>query len=159
MAEELNPSEDRVADCEMLYRVVFDEDISRGENGAVVVGSQAFRDRYNRPSVDRAHLRNFNPRLARDTFGEDRGVIVIFAHEVRAISPLDAYDPKGNPIEGPQIDVEPKPVNEPDLPLNPAHAEIFGTPAIKKDNLFKRLNVRLSRIAEKHPELILWPLE
>ena len=159
MAEELNPSEDRVADCEMLYRAVFDDDIWRDEAGKIIVGSEAFRDRYNRPSVDRAHLCDHNSRLTRDYFGEDRGVVGLYAHEIRAISPLDDFDDKSNLIEGPQVDVEPKPIDEPDSIPNPAHAEIFGTPAIEKKGLFKRLRIRLSRIAQEHPELILWPLE
>ena len=159
MAEELSLSADRVADDELLYRVVYDNDIWRDEKGEVFVGPEAFRDRTNRPSVDRAHLRDYNPRLSRDAFGADRGIIGLYAHEVRAISPLDDFDSKGNVVDGPQVDVEPKPLDEPDSPPNPAHAEIFGTPAISSKGLFKRLRVRLSRIAQKHPELILWPLE
>ena len=159
MAEELGSPADRVADRELLYRVVYDDDIWRDEVGAIIVGSEAFRDRYNRPSVDRAHLRDHNPRLSRDAFGIDRGVVGLYAHEVRAISPLDDFDDKSKPIKGPQVDVEPKPIDEPGLVPNPAHAEVFGTPAIEKKALFKRLRIRLSRIAQKHPEFILWPSE
>lgn len=152
MAEELNAPPDAVGKHELLYRVVDANDLVALPEGKVQIRPEAFRDRFNRPSVDRAHLRNFDPNLSIVAFGADRGIVAIYAQEVRAISPLDDYDTKGNPITGPQVDVEPKPEEN-----NASHAEIFGTPVIEKDKLFKRLRVSLSRIAEGNYELVLWP--
>lgn len=150
MVEELNVFREIVSPDELLYRVVYASDLARKEDGKVEVKPEAFRDRYNRPSVDRAYLRNFNPHLSRDAFGSDRSIVALYAREVRDISPLDDNDEKGNPIAGPQIDVESKPEED-----NISHAEIFGTPIIEKKNLFRRLRVRLSRIAEQHQDEIL----
>lgn len=155
MVDELNTAHDFVNDDELLYRVVYAKHIVALPDGKVEIKSEAFGDRQKRPSVDRAHLRDFDPNLSRAAFGSNRGVVALYAREVRAISPLDAYDKNQNLIAGPQVDVEPKPIIDP--VSNVAHAEIFGTPAIEKDNLFKRLKVSLSRIAERHIESILWP--
>ena len=150
MVEELNVFRDFVSPDELLYRVVYASDLTRKADGKVEVKPEAFRDRYNRPSVDRAYLRNFNPNLSRDAFGSGRGIIALYTREIRAISPLEDNDEKGNSIEGPLIDVESKPEEH-----NLSHAEIFGKPTIEKKNLFRRLRVRLSRIAEQHQDQIL----
>ena len=143
-----------IDDEELLYRAVRSGEIVRTAQGKVEVKAEAFSDRKNRPSVDRAQMRNFDPCLTRDSFGFDRGVIMLYAHQVRSISPLDDFDASGATIRGPQVDVEHKP-----LPDNLAHAEIFGQPHIEKKSLFRRLRVALSRLAEEHSERILWPVQ
>ena len=151
--EQLRPSE--IADEELLYRAVRPNEIVRGHNGTIEIKPQAFDDRKNRPSVDRAHMVNYAPERTRDFFGPEQGVLSLYAYQVRAISPLSDFDEKGKPIIGPQVDVEPAPIMKP--PVNLAHAEICGKPHIEKAGLFKRLRLSLAREAAKNQSLILLP--
>lgn len=147
-----DPAQDHIESGEWLYRAVYANEVVRREDGSVEVKAEAFRDQHYRPSVDQASLREFEPHRTRDYFGADRAVVTLTAAQVRSISPLADYDSKGREVEGPQVDVEPVPLED-----NRAHAEIFGKPAIHRDKLFKRLRLSLSRLAEQHPDRVLWP--
>lgn len=96
----------------------------------------AFADRQRRPSVDRAHLRGFDP--VKTKFNSTDAVVSITAQKVRAIRG-SRNDAKGNPIQEYVADVEPKPEAD-----NPSHAEIYGRPEFDNDKLFRRIRESLA---------------
>ena len=59
--------DDVVADEENLYRSVLDisQNFPHDSQGIPQVSSQVFSDRFMRPSVDRAKLREYNPSLTK----------------------------------------------------------------------------------------------
>jgi hypothetical protein len=163
MAEKLTPSITTfVREEELLYRATESSEIWQEED-LVRVGPEAFRDPLNRPSVDRAEMRGFNPDLTRDYVCQDKsrpdcGIVALYSKQVRQISPLEQLDAKGQPVSGPQINVEHVPLPAEDTrPANDSHAEIFGSPHISAKNLFRRLKVRLAQEAEKNQDQILFP--
>lgn len=139
-------SDDFVQDDEILYRRIPSGRnlYKRKADGKIEISSQAFTDREQRVSVDRAILCNNNPEY---TLGSDSGgVISLIAREVRSIDELTRNDQKGNIIQKFKIDVEPAP-----LPDNLAHAEIYAIPAfadVDNKGAFHRLCRRLARLAE-----------
>lgn len=119
-------------------------------DGTVKPSSQAFSDRHQKPSVDRAHLCADGPAT---TQGDPRnGVLKIVAREVRAIATKSNKD--GQIIEY-QIDVHPDPLPETPLaPANPAHAEIRPTPEYATRGAFRKILEALALRADWqiHPE-------
>ncbi len=129
---------------ELLYRRV---PMGRGlyqvaDDGTIRISSQAFADRNQRPSVDRARLRNLDP--SRTQLDPTDGVISLLVGDVRAIDTLQQPDVHGN-ISQVAVDVEHVP-----LPDNHAHAEIYTVPPATK-SAFRRLRERLTQLANQHP--------
>ena len=98
-----------------------------------------------RPSVDRAHLRGFDP--SKTQFDLTDGVVGITASQVRAIR-ATRNDAGGKAVQEYVADVEPVPTEE-----NPAHAEIFGRPGFDNKSVCRRVCENLARVAtwELHP--------
>ncbi len=144
MADGLNVA--GVADTELLYRAVRAEYAVPDAENKPRISSQAFFDRYFRPSVDRAVLCGNNPDAT--GFAPTDGVVSLTAGAVRTLR-ATRNDKNGNPVQEYVADVEPVP-----LAGNPAHAEIFGRPAFDNDKAFRRLCDALSRRAswERLPE-------
>lgn len=133
------PDEDLVLDNEVLYRRVPDQ---KGnyvpENGSYRVSSAAFGDRSMQPSVDRATLRENDPKKCRWHLTDF--VASLVAHEVRNISTI----PK-------TIDVVPDPIeNHPKFPDNPAHALITADPEFlpNEKTTFRKLRQALARLCK-----------
>jgi len=130
-----------VANDETLYRrVQFGRDHYTVEQGVVRISSQAFSDSEFKPSVDRAILRDNNPRNAMKAATD--GILTLVASDVRSI-PLQRFNPDVEYL----VDVLPDAIeNDPELPDNPAHAKICTTPPCEK-NVFRRLKEALAQLA------------
>lgn len=141
-------TEDRVADDEVLYRrVPHRPGHFLDENGRVRVTSQAFSDRRFRPSVDRAKLCGHDPSHTRAAPTD--AVASLVARQVRGIDTVEQRNEKGEVILRHSIDVEPRPIrDDPVLPDNPAHAEIFAVPEFQNERTFRKLRESLALLAE-----------
>lgn len=131
---------DRVEDDETLYRSVVPNLWKQKNYGEFYLSSQAFADRRQRPSVDRAKLCGHDPSYAR--FRPSDYVCSLITRDVRAIDTVVRHDKKGVPQVRHNVDVEPVP-----LPDDPAHAEIYAVPEISGGRLFERLLERLAYLA------------
>jgi hypothetical protein len=139
-----------VKDDEILYRR-----IQAGRNlkvslpdGTFRLSSQAFSDPNYRPSVNRAELCNYDPKHTQ--MKPTDGVVSLVVHEVRAIDSIVQNDPKGQPIQTYNVDVEHVPE-----PENVAHAEIYMKPTTENRKVFHRLIERLAQLASQRP----WEIE
>jgi hypothetical protein len=142
-------ADDYISDDEQLYRNVRG-DPAKGEfyvneiTGHLKITSQAFLDRENqKPSVDRAKLVNFNPKVLRLA---GSGIVTLIAEEVRQIGSVKT---EGNGIQtiAHHVDVMPDPE-----PTNPAHALIIVDPdylsdPAKREKAFKLLRRALAKLA------------
>ncbi len=132
---------DHVADDEWLYCSVRQSEIIRdSDRRPVRVSSQAFGDRGQEVSVDRARLRNEDPSHAQRS--QTDAVAQLLTAEVRAIRTLAQRDEHGHESGVYSIDVRPDP-----LPENPAHAVIFADPRFASRSLFRKLQERLAYMA------------
>lgn len=129
-----------VQDDEELYRSV------RGnlkykeysiQNGKLRIESAAFMDRYRKPSVDRAKLKNFEPHLSQQSPTD--GVVSLKTIDVRAA------------VDGHAVDVIADPTSQ-----NPAHAKILIVDLelleskSKQKKAFKLLRIALAILANKN---------
>jgi hypothetical protein len=130
------PDPDYVADHEALYRSVRQEHLTY-ENGVLRAISEAFGDRNQRVSVDRAVLVDNNPQRTRKS--ETDAVAQLITSEVRGSLPR--RDAKSREVGAYAIDVIPEP-----LPDNKAHAVIYANPDFVSPNHFRKLRERLARI-------------
>lgn len=150
MAEE----NDFVADDELLYRRIPSRQrvavplYEYRDDGTIRIYSTAFSSRDLRISVDRAKLRNNNPREVQED--ENDGIVSLLARDVRSVVGLARKTADGNEIQF-KIDVEPVP-----LPGNDAHAEIYAVPGFDQDSkkFFRRLCERFAQIAEKRWQIL-----
>jgi hypothetical protein len=134
-------AEDRVDDAEWLYRSVGVSEILRDDLGNVVrVSSQAFADRQQEVSVDRATHCDHEPRRVQKSRSD--AVAELLTGEVRGIRSLIQRDAEGREIGLYTIDVRPDPLLE-----NAAHALIYADPRFASRSLFKRLQERLALMA------------
>jgi hypothetical protein len=145
-----------VADAEILYRR-----IPRVEglymiraDGTVKVSSAAFSDRSFRPSVDRAELCHYDPRITQREPLD--GIVSVVTHDVRSINTVVQNDKDGKTIQTFGVDVEYVPIlNHPTLPDNLAHAEIYTNPHCPNKSVFRKLAERLAQLANERP----WEIE
>jgi hypothetical protein len=138
---------DYVDDDEVLYRSVRLGDMKK-VGDALVPSSQAFTDRQWHPSVDRAKLRNNDPKQSQ--IGETDVVVSVVASTVRGIQTLRRLDENRCEVGIYVIDVRPDPIlpgNPEQLPPNPAHALIYAQPEFASKSLFRRLCERLAELA------------
>jgi hypothetical protein len=134
-------ADDRVDDAEWLYRSVRGSEILRNDAGqSMQVSSQAFGDRQQELSVDRASLCDHDPRRARRSPTD--AVVELLAGDVRGIRSLVQRDARGHESGLYIIDVRPDP-----LPENTAHALIYADPRFATRSLFKKLQERLAHMA------------
>jgi hypothetical protein len=123
-------AEDRVGDDETLYRSVRASEILRDPGRQIIrVSSQAFGDRNQEVSVDRAILRGHDPRGSQRSPTD--AVVELLTGEVRAICSLVQRDATSQELGLYTIDVRPDP-----LPDNPAHALIYADPRFASRSLF-----------------------
>jgi hypothetical protein len=127
---------DHVHDDETLYHVVVDDPRNfKVVNGELKLSSTAFGDRERRPSVDRAYLRDNDPRNSQ--WDPSDCIVSLITHEVRSV--VD--------VRPRAVDVIPDPIeNHPTLCDNLAHALIITKPAFDNDSQFKKLKKALTRI-------------
>ena len=136
-----------IGDEEILYRCIFyGKNLYSFKEGKLVISSQAFADRGQKPSVDRASLCNQEPSSTQKTVQD--GVISLTCIEVRMID-LAQKDSKGKEKFKYKIDVKSRP-----LPDNIAHAQIEPTPEYQTKSVFRKLRERLARIAEEREWVI-----
>lgn len=142
-----------VTDDEILYRrVPHDRNFLVVRDGKMRVSSQAFADRFFRPSVDRAKLCENDPRHTQRQ--QSDAVVSIVTGNVRAIDNITKTGSDGQ-VQKFDIDVEHMPiVNYPLEPDNLAHAEIHTKPECDK-NIFRKLKERLAQLANER----LWEIE
>jgi hypothetical protein len=134
-------ADDRVADEERLYRSVRSSEIMRDASGqALRASSQAFADRHQQVSVNRAALCDHDPRSTQKSRSD--AVVELVAGEVRALRSLLRRDDQGREVGLYTIDVCPDP-----LPDNTAHAVIYADPQFASRSLFKKLQEQLAYMA------------
>jgi hypothetical protein len=134
-------ADDWVADEERLYRSVRSSEILRDASGqALRASSQAFADRHQQVSVNRASWCDHDPRSTQKSRSD--AVVELIAGEVRAIRSLLRRDDQGREVGLYAIDVSPDP-----LPDNTAHAVIYAHPQFASRSLFKRLQEQLAYMA------------
>ena len=140
-------NKETISDEEQLYRSVCgelrDSEYTYDPTGRIKIRSNAFRDRNNIPSVDRANLREFNPSLSRLNVTD--GIVTLLTSDVRAIG--DVTTRIDETSVGHKVDVEYSP-----LAQNPAHSQIVVRPEYlgsktKQENAFYLLRVALARLA------------
>lgn len=118
------------------------------------VSSAAFSDPRFRPSVNRARMCENDPRETQKEPTD--GVVSVVTQDVRAIDTVVQNDSDGKPIRTFCVDVEHVPIfNHPELPDNPAHAEIYLIPQVSNKTVFRRLCERLAQLANARP----WEIE
>lgn len=95
-----------------------------------------------RPSVDRAKLLGYDPAKSKRP-GKDDYVVSFTVDEVKRIK-----------LPGRTVKVVAKPIeNEPDLPDNPAHAEITVDRPFETKGQFDKLKQALARVADSKWEI------
>lgn len=98
------------------------------------VSTAAFGDRSRQPSVDRAWLRDYEPRNSQHDPTDC--VVCLVAGDVRTVKDVAPRE----------VDVVPDPVQDHQtLPDNPAHALVVTDPALDNDSQFKRLKRALAK--------------
>ena len=139
---------DIVADDEIIYRCIFyGRDWYLIEADRVRISSQAFSDRNQMPSVDRATLQNHDPKQSQRN--PEDGVLSLVVADIRQIDSIQQLDAKGNLVQTYKIDV----VADPAVG-NLAHAEVRPNPKYQTKSVFRKLQERLAILAmqriEKH---------
>ena len=153
-------TQDYVSDDEELYRNVrgeedADESRINPNTGRLEFTSQAFLDRKSTPSIDRAKLKNFEPRQS--LLSDTNGIVSLITEEVRQIGTVVSKNKKGKNINH-AVDVihDPKP---PEDPQNKAHSLIVVEPKFlssdKQGKAFKLLRKALAILATRRG----WKLE
>jgi hypothetical protein len=133
----------------LIRRVPADSNCYDSSDGTLRLSSTAFNDLQRMPSFDRRKMRT-----SLDDCKNHRtdGLLLLIAHEVRAIKLLQT-DPKGKPTsDAHKIDVMHRPIeagNADGLAVNEAHSQIETAPSLG-DARFKKLKEALARIAQKH---------
>ena len=142
-----------IHDNEELYRSVRAK-IEDGEyyynEGKLVITSQAFRDRKQEPSVDRAKLRNFSPFLSKKS--DTDGIVSIITKDVRSIGDVSTTTDDRR-VTTHSVDVIYDPIY--DEPKNLAHSQITVKPEFfgsnnKQKNSFRLLRIALARLATEN---------
>src|SRR5438874_1795819 len=144
-------TDDPIADDEILYRRVLDgrDHYTVQNDGTIRVSSQAFYESGFRPSVDRAKLRDNDPKKTLGTFSG--GVASLVTHDVRSVAPIVQNDEKGHFVQLCRVNVEYMPIlNDPVEPDNDAHAEIYTNPPCNK-RVFRKLIEKLALLANARP--------
>ena len=146
---------DSVQNDEELYRSVRGKLEAKEysfDRGRLIILPAAFRDRYKKPSVDRAKLREFTPSLSK--LNETDGIVSIMANDVRSIGEVKTKV-QNDDIIAHAVDIIPDPT-----PENPAHSQIVVNPEFfgsknKQRNAFKLLQIALATLATQNG----WTLE
>jgi hypothetical protein len=134
-------AEDHVTDEERMYRSARASEVLHDASGRPVrVSSQAFGDRSQQVSVDRAVRCDHNPHFTQKSPSD--AVVELIAREVRAIRSLVQRDEQGREVGLYTIGVRPDP-----LPDNAAHAVIYPDPQFASRSVFKRLQEQLAQLA------------
>ena len=143
-----------VNDPEVLYRRV------KFGWATVVEGkwrltSQAFNDRFWKPSVNR---RLIEPDAAKSKEEASDGVVQLVASEVRAVTGIihNPQAPQGQQLTY-KLDVIARPIvanNEEGLPANAAHAQIESDPTVEARSRFDKIKDALGRLAEEREWVI-----
>ncbi|MUG97109.1 hypothetical protein F7734_34175 [Scytonema sp. UIC 10036] len=146
--------DDVVTDDELLYRCVFHGgNYYQMEEHGVRLSSQAFADRGQAPSVDRAKLCNHNPQWTQKNTND--AVVSLVAGDIRMIDDIVQKDAKGKEIiYAYKIDVHPRPLGD-----NPAHAQIEPSPAYQNRNVFRKVSEKLARLATERVAHHGWEIE
>ncbi len=132
-----------IGDNEIIHRCVFyGRNCYKIIENAAKITSQAFTDRSQKPSVDRAILCDFNPQYTQKTPRD--GVVSLVVQEVRLIDFIIQNDPKGNLEFLYKIDVIYCPLDN-----NIAHAQIEPNPEYRNDKPFRKLLERLVYLASQ----------
>ena len=140
--------ENPISDDEALYRRIPDDRgfVKKQLDGTFRISSQAFYEGGHRISVDRADLRENNPRQTLASYPGPAGVVSIKTGDVRAINGLVYHNKMQDLTQTFSVDVEPAPIfNDPNEPDNPAHAESTKPECPKK--VFQTLIERLALLA------------
>lgn len=148
-----NGESQKLVDAESLYR--------RAPKGCIVdtndgerISSTAFNDRGNKPSVDRAVLRN-SPEETKEEPTD--GIIEMTVADVRGIRDIRVTTPSTEPPTYYAVDVLHRPIAEDaanGVVANPAHSQIEASPHPHADSRFKKIKEALALIATKRGWLI-----
>ena len=139
-----------IRDDEVLYRSVRGK-LEDGEyffdRGKLRIRPAAFRDRYKKPSVDRAKLKGFDPYLSR--LDKTDGVVSLIVSGVRSIREVKTE------IKDEDVVVHTVNIVYDPTPTNPAHSQIVVSPEFfgsknKQKNVFKLLQIALATLATEN---------
>jgi hypothetical protein len=149
---------DIVTDDEVIYRCVFyDRGLYRIVDQRLQLSSQAFADRNQMPSVDRAALRGNDPTQTQKS--PEDGVVSLLTGVVRQIDTVRQMDAKGKLITQYQINVIADPiVGQAHMSDNLAHAEIRPTPQYQNKSVFRKLQERLALLATQRIDQQGWEI-
>jgi hypothetical protein len=143
---------DIVADDEIIYRCIFyGRDWYLVEADRMRISSQAFSDRNQVPSVDRAILQNHDPTQSQRN--PEDGVLSLVVADVRQIDSVRQLDAKGKLVQSYKIDVVADPVVG-----NLAHAEVRPMPQYQTKSVFRKLQERLAILAMQRIEQQGWDI-
>jgi hypothetical protein len=124
-----------VEDAEILYRSVRLSDGGyKDENGTIKISSSAFNDRKMQPSVDRATLKNNEPKNSQKSPTDC--VVSLITKDIRE----EKIERNGTEYV---LDVRPYPNEE-----NQAHAIIVSSPEYQNEKAFRKVKEKLSRLAK-----------
>lgn len=145
---------DVVGDPELLYRRIRPDGVVTVE-GKARLTSQAFNDRYKKPSVNRQKLR---PDPVQSKQDETDGVVQLIAAEIRGVTGI-LHNPEAAADKQVmyKLDVLPRPIavdNIEGLPENPAHAQIEADPNVETRTRFDKIKDALARLAERREWVI-----
>lgn len=140
-----------VQDEELLYRRIQYDCVSY-DQGQLRLSSQAFADRWLKPSVNRASIKP-DPKDSRVIDSE--GVAQLLAGEVRSVDTvLQPQQAPGQPQIPYRLDVVARPIppdNEENEPENLSHAQIESAPDLHNRSRFDKVKDSLARLAERRP--------
>jgi hypothetical protein len=146
---EIAMSDNSLSGDESVYRRIPDDRnwVNPQPGGTFKISGQAFWERSQRISVDRVLLCPNGPWHLLESYPGPAGVVSITVEEIHTIDDLTHKDKVSSLIQTFEVDVEAAPIiNDPDIPDNPAHAEICTKPKCPK-RVFEVFIERLALLA------------
>lgn len=146
-----------VDDEELLYRSISYtklKDYIQQTNDGIAISSQAFSDRWLKPSVDRAVLNNNDP--SKTQINPRDGIVSLLTSKIRKIDEVKRQSQDGENLTVYEIDVVHRPT-----PTNFAHAQIEPSPELetKDKNIFRKLTRSLAFLATQRIREYGWEID
>ncbi len=142
-------SDNSLSENESVYRRIPDDRnwVKPQPDGTFKISGQAFWERSQRISVDRVLLCQNGPWHMLDSYPGPAGVVSITVEEIHTINDLTHKDKLSGLTQTFEVGVEAIPIiNEPGIPDNPAHAEIYTKPKCPR-KVFEVCMERLALLA------------
>jgi hypothetical protein len=144
-----------VDDEELLYRSIAYtklKDYIQQTSTGIVINSQAFSDKGQKPSVDRAILNNNDPSKTQLNLRD--GVVSLLTSQIRKIDKVKKQSQDGEDLTVYKIDVVHRPTE-----TNFAHAQIEPSPEYETKNVFRKLTHSLAFLATQRIREYGWEID